>query len=102
MINLDEKHLLFIEPKSKVREPVVNDDTTRIAREVLKHAKEGPHYLGWHTCACGYQSDTCDLILPDGTATNSLADHYLQYHRSEVPRAEIAKLLLIAREIGIH
>ena len=102
MINLDEKHLLFIEPKNKVREPEVNDEITRIAYEVFARTKPGKHCLGVHTCACGAHSDSCDFILPGGETTNSLAFHYVKFHRGEVPRDEIAKLLIIARNLGIR
>ncbi len=98
MTNLDYKHLLFIEPAGRVREPEQDDDITRIAREVFDKAKPGTAYLGWHTCACGEKSDSCDFVLPDGTVTNSLMVHYAQFHRGEIPRGEI---LILARSLGI-
>jgi len=96
MINLGKKHLLFIEPKGKVWETPVNDNLTRMMNWLLrKKATHGPYFKGWHTCACGVKSANYDLYLPDGTMTNSLAVHYLKHHRSEVPKRELVKLILL-------
>lgn len=92
MIATDDKHLLMIEPQHEVSAEAVQDWATAKMAVLLASAKNGTAYLGMHTCTCGKRSGTCDLVLPDGTVTNSLALHYLERHRDEVPQAELAKL----------
>lgn len=91
MINLSDKYLLMIEPNDKVKELEVNDAYTAKMEMLIKKATEGPAYKGFHVCACGERSTNYDLKIGKYTA-NSLAAHYLRYHRSEVPASEIEKL----------
>lgn len=49
-------------------------------------------YLGIHQCSCGEWSSSQDYRLPNNMITNSLAIHYLQYHRDEIPKSEWFKL----------
>src|ERR1700690_1702713 len=48
---------------------------------------------GWHTCtAPGCEKVTSlphDYLLSNGIAVNSLALHYLMYHRSEIPKHDL-------------
>jgi hypothetical protein len=97
MINTDDKHVLFIEPKGPSRFGCVDDVLTLGMEFLLKNAKQGPAYRGFHQCCCGEISGSCDLILPDGSTTNSLAAHYLRYHRDEVPRSELAKVTYLVK-----
>jgi hypothetical protein len=93
---LDDKHFMMIEPK----DPIItetNDALTLMAVEVMMEAKAGTPYLGFHTCVCGAMSESYDVIMPDGRKSNSLAVHYVQMHRAEVPRSEIMKLLIYSR-----
>lgn len=54
-------------------------------------------YLGHHTCSCGAVSTGYDILLPNRTATNSLAFHYITQHTDEVPAAEWQKLADLKR-----
>lgn len=99
MINLDDKHFMMIEPGQRTVEPV-NDPISKVAYEVYKMAKprEGHAYKGFHVCSCGQPSDNQDWIMPDGRITNSLVVHYVMFHRKDIPRAELAKLLAYATD----
>ena len=92
MINLDDNHVLFIEPKKPKSTFPVNDELTAKMREAMSRAKEGTVYRGWHYCICKTRSNHSDWILESGQITNSLAVHYLEYHRSEVPESEVEKV----------
>jgi hypothetical protein len=101
MIRLGRGYILFIEPKGEILEKEVRDHVTRKFRKLLLKARDGIRYKGWHDCACGAKSVHYDLILPDGTVTNSLAMHYLRHHRSEVPASELIKIFRICSKFGI-
>lgn len=81
--------LLFIEPTGAA-EPPIDDELTRRITTALAHARTGLAYKGWHTCACGEESDVVDLIIYEKFVTNSLAAHYVACHRTEIPAAELA------------
>ena len=49
-------------------------------------------YMGVHQCICGAKSHSRDYLLPNGYVTNSLAVHYLEFHRDEVSDVELAKI----------
>ena len=92
MIALDDQHFMMIEPLAPASAPL-NDGLTELAKSVFRLAKPGTAWMGWHTCACGAKSDTCDYVMPDGRITNSLMVHYVQCHRQDVPRSELGKLV---------
>ena len=95
MIKLDNNHLLMIEPrKDKAMEPI-NDNLADKMIILLYRAKKQYPTRGFHQCICGAISDNCEHVLPNGIITNSLAAHYLQWHRDEIPQSEIDKLLKI-------
>lgn len=85
MTQLTEKYLL------NLKEEEISDKYTDFLKKTLHKAKSYKKYKGWHTCICGAVSTSSDLYL-HGYITNSLALHYMQYHRSEVPQSEITKL----------
>ena len=92
MISNDDKHLMMIEPQKPCEMPI-NDEITKMAKEIMTRAKTGElQYKGVHFCKCGQVSDNNDYILPSGRITNSLILHYIEFHRSEVPESEIVKL----------
>jgi len=91
MIAEEDTHILFIEPKKWNKEPVIDGYTRRMVAAV-RLAKKGGYYMGYHTCYCGAEDGACDLFLPNGQITNSLALHYLMYHREDVPAYEIYKV----------
>lgn len=97
MEQLGDGYLMMIEPTSPFVKPI-SDDLTKKAHDLLMITVPGTHYKGWHDCICGARSGSCDLVLPDGTITNSLLVHYVECHRAEIPRSELAKLLIAHRE----
>lgn len=116
MIITGENSLLYIEPSARVSRHPLIDRYTRKMTAAFKQAREGPRYRslsitgtqdlqkpetvtpqkdierGWHTCACGAPSSNCDYFLPNGMQTNSLAVHYLAWHRDDVPQVELDKV----------
>lgn len=95
MINTDNKYIMMIEPKSKKKEAPIDDNYTLAANSLLNKASSGAFYKGWHTCACGEHSGSCDLKV-GGKITNSLLVHYVREHRSEVPESELIKIKKLA------
>jgi hypothetical protein len=93
MIKSSNKYILFIEPwKGAATEPV-QDELSAKMREAMAHAgRPNYSYYGYHQCVCGAKSDATDWILHTGQITNSLAVHYLEYHRDQVPLEELAKV----------
>jgi hypothetical protein len=101
--------LLFIEPL--VTEESIDDELTQKIKFALDnfveenvivgginkktklcHIEKDTRVLGVHKCICGTRSESADYgILIDGTTyyTNSLADHYVQYHRSSVSKRDL-------------
>lgn len=92
----DSRFLLQIEPTRAASGRPLVDDYTRAMASLLNGAKNGSGWRGWHTCKCGANSGCCDLVLSDGSTTNSLAVHYLAKHRAEVPQAQLARVLALA------
>jgi len=106
MINTDNQHLLMIEPIGAPSATPVIDDMTRRMASALNSAirgtsgRPGNSYRGTHSCTgagCRAGSDNQDHTVatihpPWNLVTNSLAVHYLAYHRDEVPAEELAKV----------
>src|SRR4051812_29554569 len=103
MINTNPQFLLYIEPKN-VGEAEVNDELAQRVEAMLKKGKRGimisPGNFntelstkGFHRCVCGACSAGQDVLLENGLVTNTLAAHYLRFHRSEVPQSELDKIL---------
>lgn len=103
--------LLYIEPKLPPSpEPLIDGLTKRMAYELRTATipSNRKWYRGEHTCTSpGCQrgapgkfpyvtSTNFDVTLSTGRKTNSLAVHYLAYHRQEVPKA---MLELLEREL---
>ena len=91
MHNVSCEYLLQIEPKNPRAKFPVDDVLTTKMEVLLIQAEKGTQWRGWHTCCCGKQSGSCDLLVSN-YITNSLAVHYLRWHRGEVPESEIQKL----------
>lgn len=91
MYNISRKYLLQIEPKGGRSELPTIDALSIKMESLLSRATKGRGYKGTHKCICGKRSGNYDLSI-GGYITNSLAVHYLQWHRNEVPRSEIIKL----------
>ena len=97
MIKTDDNHILFVEPKqAAVKEPVQDELTVKMSEAMARARRSDYFYFGYHECICGAKSDTQDWFLESGQKTNSLAVHYLQYHRCEVPEIELNKIRNLA------
>ena len=109
---INEKGLLFIEPRGpKSDKPVVDNLTKRMAA-ALQRADRGTwrpatggfmraSWRGIHLCTgayCGEESASQDFQLQDGQVTNSLCVHYLMWHRDEVPESELEKVRQLPNE----
>lgn len=97
MIKLDDTSLLMIEPTGPASAAPVMDELTYKMRRALANERLSDYvYKGWHTCVCGVCSDNNDHFVAtvDGGEylTNSLAVHYLMFHRDEVPESELEKV----------
>ena len=100
MIKSDDEHVLFIEPKKGASKKPVQDELSADMREALEHAGQPNYvYFGFHQCICGAKSDSTDRILHTGQTTNSLAVHYLEYHRDEVPPSELEKVRKVCESV---
>ena len=91
MHDISNEYLLQIEPEGNTSSYPTDDELTKKMELLLSSARDGTRYRGWHTCSCGEKSGYCDLIIP-GYITNSLAAHYLRWHRHDVPLGEQEKL----------
>jgi hypothetical protein len=124
MLLFDSHHLLFIHPLGEPSQVGVVDDVTRILvaamRKIITTGHSFPietnknknndtnppgflrgvSTMGVHCCTgknCKAQSNSVDGLLLDGqTSTNTLALHYIMYHREEVPTEELNKIQRLA------
>lgn len=96
--------LLYIEPlEPPSREPLIDGYTKRMAAALDAHTETGMLQSGIfhagiadrgvHTCSCGATSSHVDYLLPGGYVTNSLAVHYLAFHRNGVPAKQLERVL---------
>jgi hypothetical protein len=88
--------LLFVEPVRDAAAVPLNDAYTQRMTDELAACRvrgtinhdgsfaAGVGTLGVHTCVCGARSEAQDLALPNDYYTNSLAAHYLEFHRDEI------------------
>lgn len=97
--------LLMIERVSRPSETPVLDNLTRKMTGAWRERRVSDYmYKGLHFCDnCGVSSDNRDhwVKSEDGREllTNSLAVHYLAFHRVDVPTDELAKVAsLVAAE----
>jgi hypothetical protein len=112
MIILDDPQaLLYIEPQNPPSaEPLVDEYTRHMTGLLDAHENTGcymsgrfyPHdaFRGWHTCSCGVWSTNVDYLLPGGLITNSLAVHYLAFHRDEVPTVMLERVMTTSSSIA--
>ena len=105
---INPKLLLYIEPKNLPSKLPVIDEITCTMAHALKEAKtgtanyndldgdvsfrEGSGYRGFHVCSCGAISSNVDYQLENGEVTNSLAVHYLAYHRDEITEVQLHRV----------
>lgn len=105
---VNDNLLLYIEPKNPPSKKPVIDIITCTMVDAFRRAKsgvanymndEGPYefmegvgYKGTHTCSCNVRSSNRDYLLPHGEMTNSLAVHYLAYHRDEISEEQLERV----------
>lgn len=97
---IDANGILMIEPSSQVTAQPVVDEATRKMSAALRQARPGDSTNGFHLCACGVSSGDTELWIMDGAGqlrlTNSLAVHYLAFHRPEITAAELSKVYALS------
>lgn len=108
MVSQSPKLLLFIEPILHKSDTPVIDDYVRILAASFAKAVTGTisddqfniesGYMGHHNCVCGAGSTAFDYKLTENLFTNSLAIHYLVWHRQEVPSTELEKIRTLPLE----
>ena len=104
--------ILFIEPTTPASEEPLIDDLTKKIIHAMRNAVEkdlvvtgsvesnglatishGVRTLGYHYCICGRHSEGADYGIKFGADevlfTNSLAPHYVAYHRECVSEEEL-------------
>lgn len=86
--------LMMIEPLNKGRENPVIDKLTCQMTYALRKSHKDMGFSGSYTCVCGALNDRYHYFY-DGALTNSLAVHYLAFHRDEVPESELEKVRAI-------
>jgi hypothetical protein len=96
MILNDDKSLLFIEPQNSPFDTPISDELTEFFLPIFqKRIADNLYFKGVHYCKCGATSSNQNYTVTLGDkkyVTNSLAMHYLEYHRDEVPESEISKI----------
>lgn|SRR4030067_446725 len=95
-------YLMQIEPRHGKSELPVEDEFTFIMEELLTDGTNGVYqdgkfilgdnWRGCHVCICGERSGCSDIKVGSGHITNSLAAHYLRWHREDVPQLEFYKI----------
>jgi len=95
-MNETYRMVLYLEPcKDRTAKPII-DGLTRKITASLRKAKNVNGMFGWHTEPCGCNSSCCDHQLPNGLVTNSLAIHYIAFHRHEIPTEDIELIEALA------
>lgn len=74
--------------------PFSIDTTEKVVWGVAGNGHFSPSIetMGTHECVCGERSHSYDVLLPNGFITNTLAEHYLLWHRDEIPPEQIEKI----------
>ncbi len=102
--------LLFIEPKNEPSKEPIIDELTRKMTASLRKAEEGGIYdyekigseyvfdkkggwFGFHDCSCGARGGGRDFLLSNGEMTNEHCIHYIAYHRDEISKEQLIRVL---------
>lgn len=88
IIPWDGIHLLFIEPKLRAHEPIIDELTLKMSYAYVNSTTYNIKSCEYYNCICGAQSKW-KLKLDNGMLTNSLCVHYVACHRDEVPKKMI-------------
>lgn len=92
---IDPKGILMVEPSGNAStSPLVDELTCKMTAAWRKRRDSQHGFRGFHMCRCGAMSDNkyhwvCE---GEGLLTNSLAIHYLAFHRSDISEDELAKV----------
>jgi len=78
--------------------PTIDVLTRKITAAFRQGKSTGRRWRGTHACSCGAQSDNTDYDLPGGQVTNSLAIHYMAYHREAVAPACLESVAALTDE----
>lgn len=92
------EHLLFLLPQNAPSaEPVMDDITMLVMNSWAANKKSRYAFKGTHRCSCGVGSTNTDHFIGPNydIVTNSLCLHYVQFHRDEVPQAELDRILTL-------
>jgi hypothetical protein len=89
-------HLLYVEPAERPAAEPVLDLLTMVMAAALAEAPPTGAQRGRHVCSCGARSDGYEYLLATGDLTNSLAVHYLAFHRGELNNEVVAECLTVA------
>jgi len=113
MILESDSAVLYIEPSGAPSDEPVDDDITMRFQAVYERStcsdtekrghvgrrtgafSAGVATKGSHVCTgagCTVRSSNTDRMLINGIATNTLALHYLRYHRTEIPQHDLNML----------
>lgn len=108
MILTHDNVLLFIEPRNQKTDEPNNDKFTLFVENLFNNAyndsskhgvvlEDGEFFQnvstkGHHVCKCGERSHPHDYKIADMMYTNSLAVHYLRWHRIDVTVSEVKKI----------
>lgn len=92
---IDPKGILMVEPSGSTSSSPLIDEVTRKMTAAWRKRLDSQHgYRGFHMCRCGASSDSRDHWVGEGEGllTNSLAIHYLAFHRSDISESELSKV----------
>lgn len=93
---IDQSQLLMIEPSAQVsEEPLIDELTRKMTAAWRAREESGYAFRGFHICSCRAWSDNHDhfvMVAGEKLKTNSLAIHYLAFHRADVPSEELSKV----------
>jgi hypothetical protein len=100
---IDPNGFLMIEPK-ELAHRLVLDSITRKATALLRRATADADrvFMGHHECICGARSDCLDwfvTIQGRKRPTNSLAVHYVAWHRDEIPPDQLRAIEALIQEV---
>lgn len=92
IIEPPDHRILYVEPTGKkVDSPIIDGLTKRMVTALRQSTvARGIRYRGFHICSCGVTSSNYEHDLGNGFETNSLADHYLSFHRHELSSEQLA------------
>ena len=91
-----DRGMLYIEPDQPVSAlPVIDEPTRKMTAAFRRATPDRMIRGGAHQCKCGATSSRRDYHLSNGEMTNSLCVHYIAYHRQEVPKEQMEKVILL-------